>query len=127
VNSAAKQKTPSMRGAHRWGIFCVFFLILAAGIAYWWHNGGREKIILFLQDDFRVTNIDQPNRTMRLTRPGEIVIVSCDGACDFFRVGEKYSMMNRGGVLEFKSRKRRLELPILEQHLEFEKPPGVQG
>lgn len=127
VNSTTKQKTPSQRRTHRWGIFCVVFLILVAGIAYWWRNGGREQVILFLQADFRVTNIDEPHETMTVTRPGETVVVSCSGVCDFFRVGKKYSMMNRGGALEFKSRKRTLELPILEQHLEFEKPPGGQG
>jgi hypothetical protein len=102
-------------------------VFLAAGIAYWWHHGGREQVILFLQADFRVTHIDQQNGTMTLTRPGETLIVSCAAACDFFRIGKKYSMMNRGGVLEFKSASRKLELPILEQHLEFEKPPGGQG
>lgn len=127
MNTAAKQKPSSQRRTHRWAIFCLVFLILAAGITYWWRDGGRERVILFLQADFRVTNIDQVNGTMTLTRPGETVIVSCAGACDLFRIGKKYSLMNRGGVLEFKSAKRKVELPILEQHVEFEKLPGGQG
>lgn len=84
-------------------------------------------MILFVQPDFRVTQIDRQNGTMTLTRPRESVIVTCTGACDLFRVGEKYSFMNRGGVLEFKTGRRRLELRIIEQHLEFEKLPGGKG
>ena len=102
-------------------------LFLAGGLTYWWRNGGREQLILFLQADFRVTQIDPQKGTMTLARPGEILIVSCDGVCDSFRIGKKYSMRNQGGVLEFQSAKRKLELPIIEQHLEFEKLPGGQG
>ena len=100
--------------------------ILAGGVVYW-RNGGREQVILFLQADFRVTQIDPQNGTMTLTRPGETVMVRCAAVCDLFRVGRKYSMMNRGGVLECKARHRKIEMPIIEQHLEFEKPPGGQG
>lgn len=127
MNSATKEKTAPTRRNLRWAIACVSTLILIGAAAYWWRNGGREQLFLFLQSDFRVTHIDRQNDTMTLTRPGETVVVACAGVCDFFRIGKKYSMMNRGGVLEFKSAKRKLELPILEQHLEFEKIPGGQG
>jgi hypothetical protein len=127
VNRATKGKTPSPRRSVRWGAFCVIGLFLAGGMVYWWRNGGREQAILFLQADFRVTHIDQQSGTMTLTRPGETLIVNCTGVCDFFRIGKKYSMMNRGGVVELKNAKRKLELPILEQHLEFQKLPGGQG
>jgi hypothetical protein len=100
---------------------------MAGATAYWWRNGGREQLFLFLQADFRVVQIDPQKGTMTLTRPRETLIVNCAGACDLFKIGKKYSMMNRGGVLEFKGAKRKFELPILEQHLEFEKPPGGQG
>jgi hypothetical protein len=127
VNSIPNQKTSSTRRTPRLIIFGLIGVLLAAGIAYWWRHGGEEQLILFLQADFRVAQIDPQKATMTLTRPGETLVVSCAEACDFFRIGKKYSMMNRGGVLEFKSAKRKLELPILEQHLEFEKPPGGQG
>jgi hypothetical protein len=127
VISIPNRKTPSRRRTLRWGISCVITLILVGVAAYWWGNGGEEQLILFLQADFHVAQIDQQKGTMTLTRPGETLIVSCAGVCNFFRIGKKYSMLNRGGVLEFKTAKRKLELPILEQHLEFEKPPGGQG
>jgi hypothetical protein len=109
------------------GLLLVTGLILAVGVLLWWRNGGREEIILFLQGDFRVTKINQQDKTMTLTRRRETLIVNCASVCGLFRVGKKYSMMNRGGVLEFKSGKGKLELPIIEQHLEFEKLPGGQG
>jgi hypothetical protein len=109
------------------GLLLVTGLILAGGVLLWWRNGDREEIILFLQGDFRVAKINQQDKTMTLTRRRETLLVNCAGVCDLFRVGKKYSMMNRGGVLEFKSGKRKLELPIIEQHLEFEKLPSGQG
>jgi len=102
-------------------------LVIAGGLIYHWRTGLRDQVILFLQSDFKVVAIDPQTRNMTLSRPGENLLVNCEDVCSLFKVGKKYSLMDRGGVLELKRGSLKLELPILEQHLEFEKMPGGKG
>ncbi len=107
-------------------IIVVLVFLLAAGLIYRWRVSLWEQMILFLQSDFKVVIIDPQAKNMTLTRPGETLLVDCEDVCSMFKVGKKYSLMDRGGVLEFKRGGSKLELPIIEQHLEFEKMPGGQ-
>jgi len=105
----------------------VILLVLAGALIYHWRAGLWEQLLLFIQPDFKVVAIDLQNKNMTLSRTGETLLVDCEDVCNTFKVGKKYSVIDRDGVLEFKRGRQKLELPILEQHLEFEKMPGGRG
>jgi|SRR5581483_1391360 len=121
-----KTQTPPTR-KRQLLIVVAIVLLLAGGLVYRWRIALWEQTMLFLQSDFRVVTIDPQAKNMTLTRPGETLLVDCEDVCSLFKLGKKYSLMDRGGVLEFKRGRNKLELPILEQHLEFEKMPGGRG
>jgi hypothetical protein len=130
VNSLATAKqqslAPKRRGV-RWGVPCLIGFVLVAGIVYWWRNGGRAQLLLALQPDFMVTQIDRQDRTMTLARTNEAYVVSCGNTCDLFMVGKGYSMLDRGDALEWRRKRQKIELPILQEHVDFEIPPGGHG
>jgi hypothetical protein len=130
VNGLAIATKQSRAPNHRrmlWGMLCVLALGLAAGIVFWWRNGGREQILLALQPDFTVTQIDPKAATMTVARANEAYVVRCGEACELFRVGNRYSLLDRGDALEFRIKRQKIALPILQEHVDFQTPPGGHG
>ena len=56
---------------------------------------------------------------MTLQGVNETFTVRCGDACSSFQPGRKYRMLYRGKVLEYKGKKRWLQFPILQQHVDF--------
>jgi hypothetical protein len=106
---------------------CLGALVLAGLTTYFFRSNWRKEIVLLLQPDFTVTKIDGEAKTLTLSRAQESLIVSCGDSCGLFRVGKSYGMLNRGSVAQFRIGGQKVELPILQQHFEFETPPGGHG
>lgn len=116
-----------MRTAKRWTIVLLAAAGVTAGIFYWWQHGGRDRVLLALQPDFQVAQVDPRKGTLTLRRLNETYIVRCGDDCITFQPGRHYSMTNRGGVLEYTSRHRKIALPIIEQQVNFDMMPGGRG
>jgi len=122
-----KGKTAKPGKARRlwWILGLLALVIVGAFIA--WRNGGREAMLLALQPGFQVMKVDQAAQTMLVTRLNETYLVRCAQSCDLFDVGKTYKMRMQAGGLEVVRKGQRLALPILEEHIEFETPPGGHG
>jgi len=108
------------------GLSLAGLIFLSVGLHAWFH-GGKERMLLLLQPGFTVTGIDRLAQTLTLSRVQENLVVSCGTRCDFFEVGKRYSMLRRGGALEFTTKGEKVLLPILREHFDFETPPGGHG
>jgi hypothetical protein len=102
-----------------------FFAV--AAVAYWLRSGGWNEAMGLLQPGFTVTEIDQQQKTMTLSRVREGFVVSCGNRCDLFEVGKSYTMQQRAAVLEFTRKAEKIELPILREHVDLETAPGGHG
>ncbi len=87
----------------------------------------RYRIELLLQPSFEAKSVDLPNKTMTLQRMNETYVVRCGEDCDRFRAGRKYGMVNRGGLLEVRQGGRKIEMPIIHQHIDFNTVTGGKG
>jgi hypothetical protein len=108
-------------------VLCLVAVALVLEVAHWWLNGGHEQVLVALQPDFRVIGIDHQAKTMTLSRAQESFTVSCEDSCDLFRLNRKYSMFERGGILEYSRHGKRIKLQVLQEHVDFETPPGGHG
>jgi hypothetical protein len=120
-----KQSTP-YRSWRRAGIV-VAVLLTALLTLYWWRNGGRDQVVLALQPGFEVRQIDLQQKTMTVTRVNDTYLIACDDLCGSFKVGKSYAMFDRGGILEYRNKGRRISFPVLKEHIDFETPPGGHG
>jgi hypothetical protein len=124
ATQAAPRRKPH---ASRTLVLCLVVVALVLEILHWWLNGGQEQVLLALQPDFTVINIDHQAKTMTLSRAQEGFIVSCDDSCDVFKLGKKYPMFERGPMLEYRRSGKKIKLPVLQEHVDFQTPPGGHG
>lgn len=94
---------------------------------WWWRHGGKESVALALQPGFEVRQIDLQEKTITVTRVNDTYVVGCENSCGMFVAGKTYAMVDRGGVLEYRTQGQRIMLPVLKEHIEFETPPGGHG
>ena len=94
---------------------------------YWFSHGGHDDLLLLLQPGLEVSAIDPLNHTMTLRGVHEFFVVRCSDACGTFTVGDKYHMLYRGEVLDYKRHGRMLHLPIVQQHVDFGTVEGGRG
>jgi hypothetical protein len=98
--------------------------LVAFGFGYWQRASFEDQLVLFLQPDYRVTQMDTNKRLMTVEGVSESFVVQCQEACAFFVAGGKYRMLYRGNFLEFRKDGRKLKFEIIEIRV---KPPAVPG
>lgn len=108
-------------------MLCLVGVALVLEIAHWWLNGGHEQVVLALQPDFRVIGVDHQTKTMTLSRAHESFVVNCNDSCDLFRLDRKYPMFVRGSMLEYSRGSKKIKLQVMQEHVDFETPPGGHG
>lgn len=95
-------------------------------IAYQWSEV-RDELVLIVQPRYRVTQINSADGLMTVEGVNEGFVVRCHDLCSSFVPGGKYSMLYRGGTLEFRSKGAVRELEIIEIRVKPATVPGGMG
>ncbi len=118
---------PKFPTVKRGWLLVAFGALAIVVLLLWWHRGGRDQLVLALQPQFQVIQIDTIKNTMTLHRLNQTYVVNCAMDCQNFSAGKSYSMLDRGGILQFKLNGRMVLLRIVQEHIDFDTVTGGRG
>jgi hypothetical protein len=105
-------------------LLTVFGLLLLAAGFIWWRLHARGGFLGTFEPDYLVTGVNSSARTMVLQKVDHRYIVRCMEYCSWFSVGKTYRMQNVVNGLEYKTRERKITLPILQEDVTFPNEGG---